>query len=75
MQSCRGTKPVCARPLFRHSNHRKIIMSIVRKLWSWKGEVEQQSSNEGLKKTERLTATLTLGPRVVNPGQIDAVIE
>lgn len=50
-------------------------MSIVRKLWSRKGEVEQQSTNEGLKKTERLAPTPTLGARVVNPGRVNAMIE
>lgn len=50
-------------------------MNIVRKFWSQKGEVEQQSINEGSKKTERLAPTPTLGPRVVNPGRVDAVIE
>ena len=47
-------------------------MSFIRKLWAKKGEAEPQSTSEN---PEDVAPTLILGPRVVNRGQFDTVIE
>ena len=51
------------------------MSAMIRKFRSQKGDDEPQSTSAGLAKADQPAPTATLGLRVVNPRQVEAVIE